>query len=53
MSTTEVDDSYIVYAMPTTYIIDRDGIVQKRHVGFNPKTAPERIERDVKALLSR
>ncbi len=53
LSTTEVDDSYLVYAMPTTYIIDRDGIVQKRHIGFNPKTAPERIERDVKALLSR
>jgi peroxiredoxin len=53
VSTTEVDDSYVVYAMPTTYILDRDGVVQKRHVGFNPKTAPERIERDVKALLSR
>jgi cytochrome c biogenesis protein CcmG, thiol:disulfide interchange protein DsbE len=53
VSTTEVDDSYLVYAMPTTYIIDRDGVVQKRHIGFNPKTAPERIERDVKELLSR
>jgi peroxiredoxin len=53
VSTTKVDDSYAVYAMPTTYILDRKGVVQKRHVGFNPKTAPERIERDVKALLSR
>ena len=53
VSTTEVDDSYLVYAMPTTYIVDRDGILQKRHIGFNPKTAPERIERDVKALLGR
>lgn len=53
VSTGEVDDSYLVYAMPTTYLIDRDGIVQKRHIGFNPQTAPERIERDVKALLSR
>ena len=53
ISTTGVDDSYLVYAMPTTYILDRNGVVQKRHVGFNPKTAPERIERDVKALLSR
>jgi peroxiredoxin len=52
-STTEVDDSYLVYAMPTTYIIDRDGIVKKRHIGFNPETAPGRIERDVKELLSR
>jgi hypothetical protein len=39
--------------MPTTYILDGNGVVQKRHIGFNPKTAPERIERDVKALLSR
>jgi peroxiredoxin len=53
VSTTEVDDSYLIYAMPTTYIVDRNGVVQKRHIGFNPKTAPERIERDVKALLSR
>jgi peroxiredoxin len=52
-STTEVDDSYLVYAMPTTYLIDRDGVVKKRHIGFNPETAPERIERDVKELLSR
>jgi peroxiredoxin len=53
VSTTGVDDSYLVYAMPTTYILDRNGVVQKRHIGFNRKTAPERIERDVKALLSR
>jgi len=53
VSTTEVDDSYLVYAMPTTYILDRDGVVQKRHIGFNPKTAPARIDKDVQALLSR
>ncbi|MGH8544060.1 MAG: TlpA family protein disulfide reductase [Vicinamibacteria bacterium] len=51
VSTTEVDDSFLVYAMPTTYILDRKGILQKRHIGFNPKTAPERIEKEVKALL--
>ena len=53
VSTTEVDDSYLVYAMPTTYVLDRNGVVQKRHIGFNPKTAPERIESEVKALLGR
>jgi thiol-disulfide isomerase/thioredoxin len=53
ISTSEVDDGYLVYAMPTTYIVDREGNLRKRHVGFNPKTAPERIENDVKALLSR
>jgi thiol-disulfide isomerase/thioredoxin len=53
LSTSEVDDSYLVYAMPTTYVLDREGVVRKRHIGFNPKTAPDRIERDVKELLSR
>ena len=53
ISTTDVDNAYLVYAMPTTYILDRRGVVRKRHVGFNPKTAPDRIENDVKALLSR
>jgi len=53
VSTTEVDDSYLVYAMPTTYVLDRNGVVRKRHIGFNPKTAPERIEGEVKALLGR
>jgi thiol-disulfide isomerase/thioredoxin len=53
LSTTEVDDLYLVYAMPTTYIVDRDGVLRKRHIGFNPATAPARIERDVKELLSR
>jgi thiol-disulfide isomerase/thioredoxin len=53
VSTAEVDDAYLVYAMPTTYILDRDGVVKKRHVGFNPKTAPGRIENDVKELLGR
>ncbi len=53
VSTTQVDDEYLVYAMPTTYILDRDGVVRKRHIGYNPKTAPERIERDLKELLSR
>jgi thiol-disulfide isomerase/thioredoxin len=53
LSTTAVDDSYLVYAMPTTYIVDREGVLRKRHIGFNPATAPERIEREVKELLSR
>ena len=46
-------ESHLVYAMPTTCILDRDGTVQKRNIGFNPKTAPERIEGEVKGLLSR
>jgi thiol-disulfide isomerase/thioredoxin len=52
VSTTEVDDKFMIYAMPTTYLIDRKGVVRKRHVGFNPGTAPERLETDVQALLA-
>jgi thiol-disulfide isomerase/thioredoxin len=51
ISTTEVDDEFRIYAMPTTYLIDRGGVIRKRHVGFNPATAPERVEKDVRELL--
>jgi thiol-disulfide isomerase/thioredoxin len=50
-STTEVDDGFMVYAMPTTYVIDPKGVIRKRHVGFNPVTAPAKIEADVRELL--
>jgi thiol-disulfide isomerase/thioredoxin len=53
VSTTKVDDKYLVYAMPTTYILDRKGRVAEAHVGFNPITAPEEIEQKVIALLER
>jgi thiol-disulfide isomerase/thioredoxin len=52
VSTTEVDDKFMIYAMPTTYLIDREGVIRKRHVGFNPGTAPEKLETDVRGLLS-
>jgi peroxiredoxin len=51
MSTVEVDDAYQVYAMPTTYLLDRDGRIRKVHVGFNPATAPEEIEKEIRVLL--
>jgi cytochrome c biogenesis protein CcmG/thiol:disulfide interchange protein DsbE len=51
VSTTEVDDGFVIFAMPTTYLIDRKGVVRKRHIGFNPKTAPEKLEKDVRELL--
>jgi thiol-disulfide isomerase/thioredoxin len=50
-STTAVDDSFMVFAMPTTYVIDQKGVIRKRHVGFNPQTAPAKIDRDVRELL--
>jgi len=53
ISTTEVDENYVVMAMPTTYFVDRDGKVAGRHIGFNPTKAPEEIEKQVKTLLGR
>lgn len=51
VSTMEVDDGFQIYAMPTSYLLDRDGIVRKRHVGFNPDRTPEQIQQDVRDLL--
>ena len=53
MSTVEVDDAYQVYAMPTTYLIDRDGRIRKAHVGFNPVSDPGEIEKEILQLLER
>lgn len=35
--------------LPTTFIIDRTGHIVKQHLGF---TAPEEIEKEIKALLA-
>lgn len=51
LSTTDVDDAFKIYAMPTTYMIDRSGILAKIHVGFNPRSTPEKLEHDVRELL--
>lgn len=51
VSTFENDDAYKVYAMPTSYLLDRDGIVRKVHVGFDARTAPDEIEQDVREML--
>ena len=40
-----------VFAMPTTYFVDKKGVIAKRHIGFNPETAPEEIEHTVRGLL--
>ena len=51
LSTVEVDDQYMIYAMPTTYMIDRNGVLRGRHIGFNPTRTPERIESDLQKML--
>ena len=51
LSTVEADEAFRVFAMPTTYIADRDGVVRLRHIGFNPARTPVRLEREVRELL--
>jgi len=51
LSNVDVDNGYMIYAMPTTYLIDREGILVKRHIGFNPDTAPAELEEAVRGLL--
>ncbi len=51
LSTVEADEAFRVFAMPTTYIADRDGVVRLRHIGFNPARTPERLEQEVRDLL--
>ena len=51
LSTVEADEAFRIFAMPTTYITDRDGIVRTRHIGFNPARTPDRLEKEVRDLL--
>lgn len=41
-----------VMAMPSSYLIDRDGNVHATHLGFREHEAPE-LERTIKTLLAR
>ena len=52
VSTSDVDDAFVIVAMPTTYLVDREGILRKRHIGFNPARTPDRLVKDVQQLLS-
>jgi len=49
MTDGKVDQLYGgVSAIPTTFIIDREGIIRKKHVGYRPKNV---FKREVKELL--
>ena len=37
-----------IYGIPTTIVINRDGEICKRHIGFSSK---EQFEKEIKALL--
>ena len=50
ISTYKVDEAYYVYAMPTSYILDREGTIVSQHVGFGRDT-PEKLEQELRELL--
>ena len=51
VSTSQVDDAFQVYAMPTSYVIDRDGKFHSTHVGFDPVNTPPKLEAHVREAL--
>jgi len=51
VSTVAVDNAFMVYAMPTTYLVDRKGVIVKRHIGYNPAKTPAELEKDIRELL--
>ena len=51
VSTVDTDNEYMIFAMPTTYLVDREGVIVKRHIGFDPATAPAELEENVRSLL--
>ncbi len=52
VSTVDVDNEFMIYAMPTTYLVDREGVIVKRHIGFNPDKTPAQLEKDIRELLA-
>lgn len=51
ISTVANDDAFMIFAMPTTYLVDQQGVIVKRHIGFDPATAPAEIEENIRSLL--
>ena len=51
VSTVDNDNAFMIFAMPTTYLVDREGVIVKRHIGFDPATAPAELDEGVRSLL--
>jgi thiol-disulfide isomerase/thioredoxin len=48
----ELSDQYVVETMPTSFILDKNGVVQKIHHGFNSEDIQE-IETKITELLAK
>ncbi|HEX9724342.1 MAG TPA: TlpA disulfide reductase family protein [Vicinamibacteria bacterium] len=51
ISTFEVDEAFQLAGVPTSFVIGRDGTVQRTHIGFDAKTTPAKIEAQVRDVL--
>ncbi len=49
--TNQVSNEYEISAMPTTYLVDRDGNLRKLYMGYQPETSEEIYQQEIKALL--
>ena len=47
----DVAKAFDLKGMPSSYLIDRDGIVRARHVGFEPKDIDE-LKKEIDALVA-
>lgn len=52
MGGTVAREQYFVEAFPTTFLIDREGKIVEREVGFGPLMAPAK-EKKIKDLLAK
>jgi peroxiredoxin len=48
----DVAKAYGLKGMPSSYLIDRDGVVRQRHIGFEPKDIAA-LQREIAALVAR
>lgn len=46
-----IQGKFDVKSMPTTYIIDKNGVIQHKQVGFSPETTPPKVKPVIERLL--
>ena len=46
-----ITDAYGIQGIPTTYILDQDGIVRRVHVGFS-NALEQTLAREIEALIN-
>ena len=52
VGTASVADDYSIQYTPTTVLVDKQGLIYKRHIGWNANTSPSEITPEIEYLLS-